>query len=508
METTYNVRIWKLSAYKGKRRTTYSVRWVVDGRAFRQPFTTEAQADAFRSELMTATRKGVGFSITTGLPVSHQSKAASVSWYDFAVQFVDTKWPHASGNNRKNLAKALTATTVALLHKEPTQFEDVQVRTALREYAFNRNQREKAPPEVAATLRWVKRNTRTMAAWEDPEQVEDVLDALALKLDGTPSAASTVKRTRRILNVAMEYAVRRRILPANPLPKGRGSSPKTSTAVDKRCLINPEQAARLLGWVRRRPRGGERLHAFFATLYYSGARPEEAVAVHVRDARLPDQDAADQWGELLFHTATPEVGKQWTDSGHTHDRRHLKGRAAGDTRPVPCHPALVKILREHIEREGLEPGDRLFRGESGGALAGSVIRRAWAGARKSELTEAEHASPLGRRVYDLRHTCLTTWLNNGIPPAQAAEWAGNSVPVLLATYARCLSGQLKDLQSRIEAAQDLTGLDPVPMRGAQNFAAYSSRPPAKTRYQPDAAGPARPPAGSSPPPGITRRHGR
>jgi hypothetical protein len=32
--------------------------------------------------------------------------------------------------------------------------------------------------------------------------------------------------------------------------------------------------------------------------------------------------------------------------------------------------------------------------------------------------------PLGGRVYDLRHACLTTWLNNGVPPAQVAEWAG------------------------------------------------------------------------------------
>jgi integrase len=76
---------------------------------------------------------------------------------------------------------------------------------------------------------------------------------------------------------------------------------------------------------------------------------------------------------------------------------------------------------------------------------------AWRSARTEVLTADEFASPLGKRVYDLRHTCLTTWLNNGVPPAQVAEWAGNSVPVLLATYARCISGQLKDHQQRIEA---------------------------------------------------------
>jgi integrase len=163
-------------------------------------------------------------------------------------------------------------------------------------------------------------------------------------------------------------------------------------------------------------------------------------------------------GELLFHTAQPEVGKQWTDTGDIHEERGLKGRAPDDTRPVLCRPALTRILCEHIKSEQLKPGDLLFPGESGDMLAGSVNRRAWRTARQKVLTPDEYVSPLGKRVYDLRHTCLTTWLNNGVPPAQVAEWAGNSVPVLLATYAWCISGQLKDLQRRIEAGEDLPDL--------------------------------------------------
>ncbi|MEU1192338.1 hypothetical protein [Streptomyces sp. NPDC005859] len=103
----------------------------------------------------------------------------------------------------------------------------------------------------------------------------------------------------------------------------------------------------------------------------------------------------------------------------------------------------------------MKTGELLFQGEKGGMLAGSVIRRAWRSARAEVLTPDEFASPLGRRVYDLRHTCLTNWLNDGIPPAQVAEWAGNSVPVLLAIYARCIAGQLQDLKQRILARKDL-----------------------------------------------------
>ncbi|MFG2979878.1 hypothetical protein ACGFYQ_01280 [Streptomyces sp. NPDC048258] len=107
-------------------------------------------------------------------------------------------------------------------------------------------------------------------------------------------------------------------------------------------------------------------------------------------------------------------------------------------RVVPCGPALTRILREDIEAEELKSGDLLFQGENGGTLAGSVIRRAWTTARRHMLTLEEVASPLGKRVYDLRHTCLTNWLNDGVPSGQVADWAGNS-----------------DLKRRIEDGGDL-----------------------------------------------------
>ncbi|WBO66287.1 hypothetical protein [Streptomyces camelliae] len=43
--------------------------------------------------------------------------------------------------------------------------------------------------------------------------------------------------------------------------------------MDKRSLLTPEQAATILDWIRRWPRGGKRLYAFFATLYYCGPGP-------------------------------------------------------------------------------------------------------------------------------------------------------------------------------------------------------------------------------------------
>ncbi|WP_420033709.1 tyrosine-type recombinase/integrase [Streptomyces sp. cg28] len=458
METTYKVKVWKTAVYRGAKVTTYTVRWTLDGEEFRAPFGTSALADGFRSSLVTAARQGEAFNRESGLPVSHETGASAVNWYDFAVQFADAQWHRTAGNSRKNTAKALTAATVAFLRTRPSTFRPVDVRTALREYAFNTRRREGAPPEVASILKWVERNTLSMATWEDPVKVDDVLRAVDTLLNGKRAAASSIKRNRRILNVAMEHAIKHKILRTNPLPKGRGATPKTSNAVDRRSLIHPQRMARILARIRRRTRGGRRLHAYFSTLYYTGPRPEEAVAMYVDDVTLPPEDGEDQWCDILFHTAQPEVGKNWTDDGQIHEERGLKGRAEDDTRLVPGPPALTRILREHIKAEGLTPGDRLFQGEFGGILAGSVTRRAWSTARKAELTEREYESPMGRRIYDIRHTRLTKWLNDGIPPAQVAYWAGNSVPVLLAFYAGCIEGQLPDLKRRMEAQGDLPEL--------------------------------------------------
>ena len=98
------------------------------------------------------------------------------------------------------------------------------------------------------------------------------------------------------------------------------------------------------------------------------------------------------------------------------------------------------------------PGGRIFAGVQGGELTSITYRRSWAKARRDTLSAAEAASPLAGRVYDLRHACVSTWLNGGIPPAQVAEWAGHSVAILLKIYANCLDGQDAIAKRRIEEA--------------------------------------------------------
>jgi integrase len=87
-----------------------------------------------------------------------------------------------------------------------------------------------------------------------------------------------------------------------------------------------------------------------------------------------------------------------------------------------------------------------------GPVSGSSYGNTWRKARTATLTTAEAASPLARRPYDLRHACVSLWLNAGVPATQVAEWTGHCVAVLLRVYAKCITGQEDSAQQRVDLA--------------------------------------------------------
>ena len=172
-------------------------------------------------------------------------------------------------------------------------------------------------------------------------------------------------------------------------------------------MVNPRHARQLLEAVRAQEPGGERLAVFFALMYYAALRPEEAISLQRSDVTLPDlgwndeneawEEPADDWGELHFRAPTPDAGREWTDDGSHREQR--------------------RQLTDPTTRNG----------------ASRVRRR----------------SPLAKRPYDLRHACVSTWLNGGVPPTKVAEWAGHSVDVLLRICASSLEGLDKAPDTRL-----------------------------------------------------------
>ncbi len=211
-------------------------------------------------------------------------------------------------------------------------------------------------------------------------------------------------------------------------------------------MVNSGQARRLLAAVASQGSRGERMVAFFGCMYYAALRPEEAADLRQDNLiSLPGQG----WGEMLLTHSEPRSGSHWTDNGRPRERRELKHRAPGETRPVPVHPELVSLLRSHLEQHGTGPQGRVFVGARGGAVTDRAYLAVFHKARGTAFSRPEAASVLARRPYDLRHAAVSTWLNAGVAPPQVAEWAGHSVDVLLRVYAKCISGQQDEAMRRI-----------------------------------------------------------
>lgn len=461
---TYDVKIWGLATRKNQagKVTSYGVRWLVDGEQFYESFKVRTQAEGFRSELITAQRRGEKFDVATGLPESMARRVKDASWADFTCRYMDMKWPDLAATARQTVAEALIRVLPVFVPSDRRAPDAKELRSVFRQWGYNTPLRTEGevPTDVRRVLDWCSRYTLPVADVAEPEVLRALQRAVTKRLDGKPFAPTVARKTRSVLWSLLDYAVEEGLIDANPLVGVKWTAmPKGKRKVDKRAVPNPIQARTLLAAVRSLPRSGPRLVAYFGTMYFSALRPEEAAALGKRHLDLPapvwDEEKgkhAYRWGEFHLDEATPHVGARWTDNGNARDHRQLKSRDAGEGRTVPCPPELTELLWEHIERYGYAGDGRLFSGEQGGPVPMITYTRAWRAARRIALTDEAQATPLAARPYDLRHAAVSTWLSGGVDPALVAEWAGHSLAVLMDVYAACLYGQEVIAKRRIENA--------------------------------------------------------
>jgi hypothetical protein len=75
---------------------------------------------------------------------------------------------------------------------------------------------------------------------------------------GKPYAANTYKNKLKGLNGAIKYAVELNLLDRNPLDRISTPPPRAFSLVDRRVVINPDQARRLINAVADQGHTGER----------------------------------------------------------------------------------------------------------------------------------------------------------------------------------------------------------------------------------------------------------
>ncbi|MFC9317427.1 tyrosine-type recombinase/integrase [Streptomyces nigra] len=458
-----DVRVWKVNQVRSKR-APYQVRWTVAGKVKSASFATVALAESRRSELWQAMRKGEAFDVNSGLPESEVRAAAAKknakpdpTWWEFSREYLASRWRTSAAKTREGLADSLATVALAMMEDGKKAPPPEEARLAVRWGVVPAHKDEDPPSDLAAACTWLQYRSLPLSALTDPKVIRDVQYRLSFKLDNTPAAGETYKRRRRGFNTAMEYAIECGYLDANPLAGMKRAGVTRGDAVDPRVLVNTVQGAQLLTAVSyvgslHRNRG-RRLLAFFACQLYAAMRPAEAVGLRERDCYLPETG----WGTLTLRETRPVSGKKWTDSGKRHDKRGLKSREVKTDRPVPIPPLLVAILREHIREFGTAKDGRVFANERGEVLGTSSYWRVWQEARPIALPPEKADSPLARRPYDFRHTCITNWLNAGVPVAEVARRAGNSPEVIHRRYEGCIDGHEEVNNKKIEVAMGWGG---------------------------------------------------
>ncbi|MEU7451591.1 site-specific integrase [Streptosporangium roseum] len=447
------MKFWEIRRNASSKTPSYVIRWKVGGREKSKTLRTKALAESFLSDLRQAAKRGEAFDLETGLPLSLLAVKSAVTWFSFAMAYVDMKWPHAAAKTRDSLTDALATITPALVNEDVPDKPDVLVlREALRQFAFPPAARRfPRSEEIRSALVWLERHSLRVTDLAKVRNVRLGLDALTLRLDGGAAAATTIARKRSVFYNALQYAVDLEELPSNPIDKVKAwKPPKVREVVDRRVVVNPTQARELLTAVTYvgRLNRGRHLRGFFACLYFAGLRPAEALGLRQEDCHLP----VTGWGRLILAKSKPQTNKKWTDSGEAHDDRGLKHRAEDEGRPVPIPPELVAILREHIDEFGVHEDGRLFRTSRGGVISIGTYCEAWKAARAFALTPEQQASPLAARPYDLRHAAVSLWLNAGVAAPDVAERAGHGVDVLLKVYAKCIDGGTEVANRRIDGA--------------------------------------------------------
>src|SRR5439155_21288690 len=135
MNTSYDVRVWSIKTRTNQagKVTSYGVRWAVAGKSLYESFKVRAQADSFRSDLISAQRRGEPFDKASGLPASLTRSADDMTWYDFTCGYVDMKWPDLAATARQTVAEALIRVAPVFVPNGKSGQGATEIRSALRQ---------------------------------------------------------------------------------------------------------------------------------------------------------------------------------------------------------------------------------------------------------------------------------------------------------------------------------------------------------------------------------------
>src|SRR5215204_1602487 len=253
----------------------------------------------------------------------------------------------------------------------------------------------------------------------------------------TDLSPATVKKMHVVLRKALSQAVSDGLIPRNAADGIR--PPRVSAPGEEIRPLDSEECASFLETSR-----GERLEALYVVAVHCGLREGELLAL--------------RWEDVYLEAGKPAVSVRRTLTRGENGRGWVVGAStkSGQGRRVRLTRQAASALKDHRKRQ-LEERLRLaglwqdqglvFPNETGSLFNPSNLRNR---SFKRIKTRANVREDL--RFHDLRHTCATLLLSEGVNVKVVSELLGHaSITITLNTYAHVLP-DMQDSADAVEAA--------------------------------------------------------
>lgn len=196
------------------------------------------------------------------------------------------------------------------------------------------------------------------------------------------------------MSTALTSAVRRGVIPSNPIERVEWRNPTRSPELDISTVPAPADVTALADDVGAEPGEGRRMFALFAVVGMAGLRPSEAAGLLVKDVALPSEG----WGLATVRGAITALDGRFTTDGAAVEQKGLEHRAHGALREAPLAPDLVRRLRSHLE---------VFPPQEGRVFSNSAANYSPVRIRARERHWPEGHPLRTSRLCDLRHAAVT-----------------------------------------------------------------------------------------------------
>lgn len=265
------------------------------------------------------------------------------------------------------------------------------------------------------------------------------LDDLYADMEERGVGERTARYVHQVVSSALERAAKKHLIPFNV---ARYADPPPMPEGEEQLALTLEELSRFF-----EAAAGTRFESYFVLSALCGARPQEILGLKWSDVTLPREPGVPGEATIRRRISIDGSGRWDVLEGTKTSRKNKRAKA----RTVYLMPEAVEALKrerkayldkrlrlaerwEATWREHPEARDLVFPSETGGPMNRNNLHR-----RHFRPLAEKACLPKGARLYTLRHTFATLWMESNEPVKVLQEILGHSrIDQTMNTYAHVM----------------------------------------------------------------------